>query len=419
MNIIEKKIYNLVKSKPWIKNIIRNIYQSFFDVLPRKKEIFKNQIDSKEGYFFGFHDVNPFSKSNNKVLSHKLLHDNLIIPKFGEKIDIGYFNLKNKKFEDFVKVDESSALNFHKGARLQWVDSNSLIFNTSCKNKLVSKLVNIKSNESKIFDFPVDSISKDGTLASSFSYERLNEFMPGYGYDGSIDDGFLQEKASSKTGIFIYSLKSKNLIKMISLKQLLMLDKNGSTISKFNHYVTHSEFSKDGRYLSFLHRWVGDDIKKRKSKLLIYDMNEDRIIETHTSGMVSHYVWNEKNEILAYCSISNIDGHYIIPIQDVIKANHIAPSHLNSDGHQTFISNDKFITDTYPDKFRMSKLKIVNILDNNVELLASIYSPKKFQTKDFKNHIACDLHPRVSNDGSLVCFDAVRNNHRSLCIMNI
>ena len=67
----------------------------------------------------------------------------------------------------------------------------------------------------------------------------------------------------------------------------------------------------------------------------------------------------------------------------------------------------------------MSKLKIVNILDNNVELLASIYSPKKFQTKDFKNHIACDLHPRVSNDGSLVCFDAVRNNHRSLCIMNI
>ena len=50
---------------------------------------------------------------------------------------------------------------------------------------------------------------------------------------------------------------------MISLKQLLRLDKNKSTISKFNHYVTHSEFSKDGRYLSFLHRWVGDDIKEK------------------------------------------------------------------------------------------------------------------------------------------------------------
>ncbi len=419
MNVIEKKVYNLVKSKPLIKNIFRNIYQSFFDLFPRKKEMFKNQIDYKEGYFFGFHDLNPFSKNNNKVLSHKLLHDNLIIPKFGEKIDIGYFNLKNEKFENFVKVEVSTAWNFHKGARLQWVDSNSIIFNTSFKNKLVSKIVNIKSNDSKLFDFPIDSISNDGTLASSFSYERLNKFMPGYGYAGVNDDGFLKEKASSKTGIFIYSLKNENLIKMISLKQLLRLDKNESTISKFNHYVTHSEFSKDGRYLSFLHRWVGDDIKERKSKLLIYDMNEDRIIQTPTSGMVSHYVWNEKNEILAYCNINNIDGHYIIPIQDVKKVHHIAPNHLNSDGHQTFVSNHKFITDTYPDKFRMSKLKIVNILNNNVELLASIYSPKKFQTKDFKNHVACDLHPRVSNDGSLVCFDAVRNNHRSLCLMNI
>ena len=190
MNFIEKKIYNLVKSKPWIKNIFRNIYQSFFDLFPRKKEMFKNQIDYKEGYFFGFHDLNPFSKNNDKVLSHKLLHDNLIIPKFGEKIDIGYFNITKDKFENFVKVDVSKAWNFHKGARLQWVDSNIIIFNTSFKNKLVYKLVNIKSNESKIFDFPIDSISKDGTLASSFSYERLNEFMPGYGYVGVNDDGF-------------------------------------------------------------------------------------------------------------------------------------------------------------------------------------------------------------------------------------
>ena len=419
MNIIEVYIYNLVKSKPWIKNVIRNIYQSFFDLLPRKKEMFKNQIDYKEGYFFGFHDVNPFSKSNDKVLAHKLLHDNLLVPKFGERIDIGYFNVKNQKFEDFVKVEVSKAWNFHKGSRLQWVDANRFIFNTAVSNKLVSKLVNIDSNVRKILDFPIDSISKDGTLASSFSYERLNEFMPGYGYVGASDNAFLKEKAPSNTGIFIYSLETEDLIKMLSLKQLLRLDKNESTISEYNHYVTHSEFSKDGRYLSFLHRWVGDDIKERKSKLLIYDMTEDRIIETQTSGMVSHYVWNQKNEILAYCSINNIDGHYIISIPDGKKANHIAPNQLNSDGHQSFISNNKFITDTYPDKFRMSKLKIVNTINDNVELLASIYSPRKFQTRDFKNHVACDLHPRVSNDGSLVCFDAVRNNHRSLCIMNI
>lgn len=419
MNKLEKKIYDIVKSKPWVKNVFRNIYQSLFDLLPQKKEFFKNQIDFREGYFFGFHDINPFSPNNDKILSNKILDSKLVIPKLGEKLDVGYFKLNEGKFGEYIKISESITWNFHKGCRLQWINSQCLIFNTSIKNKLVSKIVNIKSNKNKILNFPIDSISPDGNLASSYSYERLNEFMPGYGYQDVIDDGFIKEKTPSKTGIFIYNLNDEKLVKMISLKELLKLNKNKSIISSFNHYVTHSEFSKDGRYLSFLHRWVGTDIKERKSKLLIYDIKKDRIIEVKTSGMVSHYVWNNKNEIIAYCSINNIDGHYLIPIPAIDKAKQVNPIHLNSDGHQSFILNYKFITDTYPDKYRMSKLKIVNLLNGNVDVMASVYSPKEYQTKNFKNHIACDLHPRVSDDGSLVCFDAVRNNSRSLCLMEL
>ena len=61
---------------------------------------------------------------------------------------------------------------------------------------------------------------------------------------------------------------------------------------------------------------------------------------------------------------------------------------LNSDGHQSFISDTSFVADTYPDKYRMAKIYKADINTQSADLLLSIYSPKEFQTKDFKCHIS-------------------------------
>ena len=92
MNKLEKGIYNLVKSTPRLKFILRNLYQGFFDLLPRKGEYFLDNIQYKQGFFFGVHDINPFSKTNDKLLSNRLLNDNLIIPNLGDKLNVGFFN---------------------------------------------------------------------------------------------------------------------------------------------------------------------------------------------------------------------------------------------------------------------------------------------------------------------------------------
>ena len=60
MTKTERYIYDMVKSTPWLKDLIRNIYQSFFDLLPKKKELFADEYDYKEHFFLGFHDVQPF-----------------------------------------------------------------------------------------------------------------------------------------------------------------------------------------------------------------------------------------------------------------------------------------------------------------------------------------------------------------------
>src|SRR5690606_7533269 len=97
----------------------------------------------------------------------------------------------------------------------------------------------------------------------------------------------------------------------------------------------------------------------------------------------------------------------------------IATTKLNSDGHQSFITDELFITDTYPDKYRTAKIYKVNATTEAVELLASVYSPKKYQSKLPYKHIACDLHPRVSPSGKYVCFDTVFPGTRSIAVMKI
>tara|TARA_B110001469_G_scaffold127101_1_gene146694 strand:- start:3474 stop:4733 length:1260 start_codon:yes stop_codon:yes gene_type:complete len=417
MNKVEKYVYNILKSKPWLKFIIRNLYQSLFDLLPRNKEFSVSPIDYKEGYFFGFHDKTPFSFDNSKVLANGF-DIPLRMPFDDEALAIGYFNFSDGKLGDFVKVSNSIAWNYHKGCRLQWLNKSSLIFNSVIEDNLISKIVNINSKEETIINYPIDTVSEDGCWATSYSYERLHKLMPGYGYNYK-DEGFLEENNSKKTGLFLVDLinnKKELLVSLFDLSNDISLD---TSVQNYRHYVTHSEFSYDDRYISFLHRWTLDDIRDRTTRLVIYDLHDKNYFILPTDGMVSHYVWNEKNQIIAYCTVEGIDSHVLFSIPNIKDYQKIDSNILNSDGHQSFITSSTFITDMYPDRYRNSKIFKVNIESNDVELLASVYSPKKYQTRDFKNHIACDLHPRVAPNGKYISFDSVKSGKRSLCVMEL
>jgi Tol biopolymer transport system component len=106
-------------------------------------------------------------------------------------------------------------------------------------------------------------------------------------------------------------------------------------------------------------------------------------------------------------------------MNDVKSYRIIAPEVLNSDGHQSFINDYTFITDTYPDRRRMAKLIRSDIAEGTTELLATVYSPKTFQSSPKKGHVACDLHPRASADGRFVAFDSCRTGKRGIYLMKL
>ena len=56
MNNIETLVYGIVRKHPFIKRMVKTIYQGLFDLLPREKDFLLGDYDYVEGYFFGFHD---------------------------------------------------------------------------------------------------------------------------------------------------------------------------------------------------------------------------------------------------------------------------------------------------------------------------------------------------------------------------
>lgn len=418
MNKIERYVYDLVKSNPKIKKQIRNVYQGFFDILPRKKQFSINPIILEEGYFFGFHELQPFSKDNSKVLAVKYPYDEVRMPTKNDFASVGYLNFDGKHFGEFVKLGETNAWNFHKGCRLQWVGETKIIFNCTKSDKMISKVVDIIDKTEEIIPLAIDTVSPDGKYATSFSYERLEEHMPGYGYCHKDDLSFMNKKDPSETGLFLIDLETKGIRLLIDLKSLSHKTKGFESSKEWDHYVTHSEFSHDSELISFFHRWSGEYKGKRFTEFMLYNLKTDKWGRLPTTNlMTSHYDWNKKREIIAYCNYKNQDAHTLLKVDKLEESHYVAYPQINSDGHQSFINDTSFVSDTYPDKWRMAKLLKVDTISNQKQLLASVYSPKKFQSSPIKGHVACDLHPIVSYDGKYVCFDTVQTGKRALAVM--
>ena len=200
------------------------------------------------------------------------------------------------------------------------------------------------------------------------------------------------------------------------MKQLANLQHEEDMAYKY-HFVTHTEFSPDGRYIAFLHRWYKGTFQR--TRLVVYDLQTGTIHISPTSGMVSHYVWNARNGIVAYCRMEDIDSHVYFDSPTMREWKRCGYPKLNSDGHHHFIDDDTFVVDTYPDKYRHMKLWKVNIKTDEVALLADVKSMKQYVNPDDYHNWKCDLHPRVSQDGKQVSFDSTHTGKRSLCIMAI
>ena len=171
MNKLEAFVYQRVKNNYILKDLVRNLYQGFYDLLPNYASRFHQEPVVLADSFFGFHDVKPFSRDNDRLLACRLTIP-LRMPTKDDVLEVGYYT--GERYDEWHYVGKTRAWNYHKGCRLQWLDDSHLIYNTCENDWLNATICNITTGEKRLIGWPIDSVSADGRWATTFSYGRLD-----------------------------------------------------------------------------------------------------------------------------------------------------------------------------------------------------------------------------------------------------
>lgn len=419
MNKLERVVYNLLRSNPSLKKGVRNIYQRCFDLLPQARATFAYPITVRPGFFFGFHDLVPFSTDNKRLLANRF-DIPLRMPELGEPLEVGYFD--GPDHLEFHPVSSTRAWTWHMGCRLQWRGAGSdIVFNDHADGFNIARIVNVDTGA--VHDLPdsIGSVSPDGRWAVGYSFARVARCMPGYGYHYDIGDSEITAHAPLHNGIHIIDLETGQRKLLLSLAELAEMQPEAS-MKGATHFATHTVFSPDSRRFIFLHRWImGDNVAKRWSRLVSCDLEARSVCIFPTVDMVSHIGWRDSNHVIAYCRIPRYDDQYVLFRDGAPEFSEVVgEGQFSSDGHPSFEPDGRWmVTDTYPDRRRVQTLILYDTELRVRYDIARLPMPVRYQSPSEHQHWACDLHPRWDRSGSRICFDSTYNGSRSLCTIDL
>ena len=178
MNILEQIIHTAVGDYPFIRIPLVATYQRIRSFVPSKNFEVAELTTCLPGYFFGFHDKNPWSYDSSKLLSHRFDINKEFSQLEDSPIDVGYF--ENDKYH---VIGVSNAWNWQQGSSLQWVgNTNKVIYNDIEHGKCVAQLIDLETATKKTIQCHIMAVSNNGRYAISCSFSRLGKGMPGYGY---------------------------------------------------------------------------------------------------------------------------------------------------------------------------------------------------------------------------------------------
>jgi len=413
MNKLELLVYQVLKHNPKIKNRIRDVYQALLYLIPVPREKSAYPVTLREGFFFGFHDKNPWSYDNKYLLAHGYHRLTNKTPKIGDQIDIGFFAGEN--FSSFQKITSTSCYNLQQGSMLQWLGkTDRFIVNDAGGEDNIAKIFDIYGHAAGVLPKAIAAVSPDGDKALCYNFARLQRhYYPGYGYVHGHDPE-IEAEAPSSHGISIIDVQKTIVTKLFSVKDIASVHAEKS-MSRAFHFLTHCLFSPSGQRFLFLHRWVKDD-NFTFTRMFSCDVNGRDLHLFPTHDMVSHIAWQDDSHVLAY-SRSTYDKDAYILFRDMSDEFRLfGTNDFNSDGHPSFPGNSSewFVTDTYPDRFQRSYLVLYNILKEKRFDIGFFRQPYLY-----RGEVRCDLHPRWNNNGTMICFDSAHSGKRSLCTINI
>lgn len=418
---LEQKINYQLNKFPGIKRYVKRAYQLGCYAVSRKIKFEGNIVkvspdDSNHEYFFGYYDKSPWDATMRYMICMSA-KDTWSEPDPLESADILLIDtMDNNKI---WKIATTHTWNVQQGCMAQWLGpdfKSRILYNDIRNGRYCSVILNVVTMEERILPSPCYTVSMDGTTALSLDFSRLHSLRPGYGYAElpeetkgmALPDTTAVWKINIETGEVSDLLKYTDFAKFKPRHEM----KEVGSVHKVNHLM----ISPNGKRFMVLYRWFCG--QRKYTRLITCNLDGTDMYVLSDDDMVSHCYWKDDEEIIAFENKHDGGIGYYLMKDKTNEYIHLWP-HVNNDGHPSYspLHNGTVLFDTYPDKHRISEIKIAKDTDvegKNIKIVARVFSPFKYD-----NDTRCDLHPRWRQDGKAICFDGVFEGHRGLYVVKL
>ncbi len=408
----EQKINYQLNKFPKVKKIFKRGYQLFFYCLSKKQSNYGNliQLTPNDGneYFFGYYDKSPWDASDRYVLclQAKCTWKD-VAPK--EPANIVLIDTENNNTMRIL--GKTHAWNVQQGCMLQWLGpdfQSKIIFNDFRDNQYCSVILTIDTLEERVIDMPVYSVAQSGDFALTLDFSRLHRLRKGYGYS-NLSDKTAGLFVPDNPCIWKVDLVSGKIIPLLHYTDFYRFETRKEMESS-EHKVNHIMISPSSSRFMVLHRWMHG--QRKYSRLVTCNTDGTGMYNLLDDDMVSHCNWKNDDEIISFANKKNSGvGYYLL--RDKSHDYKRLWSGLDRDGHPSYSPDLSLVlTDTYPDRARMSSVFCMGE-NEDPHVVAKVFMPFKYD-----NDTRCDLHPRWSRDGKMICFDSVSRN-RDLYLVEV
>lgn len=355
----------------------------------------------KTHVFFGYYDITPFNSQSDEIVYLNLK----------EKDDFVHIMINTCNNDQELKLTTSNAWNWQQGCRLRWMPNNNreVVFNDFNDKEYFARVLNVDTKQERRISYPLYDISPDGRYGLSIDFERLGVKRPGYGY---ICREYIEEDHDlNNESIDLIDIENNKKEVLLTYSDIIKID-GCQSLNLKNNYINHLSFSPSGR--KFLFFWLTVDTSWHKANLLVHDLDTKETKLLEGKEKVSHYVWQDDDNIICTAADEKQNWHYYIYNVTSATKLQLNPQILNIDGHPSLFAEGKIVTDTYPNLKGYQFLFVANKDSGGFERLIEIYSNCKIEGER-----RTDLHPRYNNKKRLLCFDSNQHRYRTLMLLSV
>ncbi|RKJ98431.1 hypothetical protein [Alicycliphilus denitrificans] len=404
--------------------------------------------DGSQHHFFGYYNKSNWDKDNRLLLAQRTpWMDQYLTPEV--KATVGYFDTGDG--DRFHAVGETGAWNWQMGSQLQWLDGapgRQLVYNDRTGDMKArypgfgAVVVDVDSGARRQLPMPVYVVAPSSAWALSVNYRRLYVTHETIGYS-EPGQPFELPPAPADDGIWRMDMASGDAALLVSYAQLKAFHHRPS-MDKAIHWVSHIEVNPSSSRILFLHRWT-ERVKDETCFLhRLITMNPDgsgmRLLECSDHPLpqladdfdpaavgtfdyekseyqISHPLWQDDGHIIVWGPHAGEIHYHLYHDAEGGAVEVVGRGVLVENGHMTFSPVDKrwMLSDTYPDDRTHERfLFLFDMHTGERRNLGSFYAMPELSKEN-----RCDLHPRWSRDGRLVCIDSVHEHQRQMYVLDV